>query len=149
MCQFFQTRESLLKVRTGLPEVDYDFSLHMNTGGEREAEELFSTALRQSFAVTVKRVAEEREVLVLGIALSNAPGLRIYDPSLPPSGGSTGNGKINYGAATVDSLLPFTEECFGKTVVNETSLTNRYTALYRSSSRVEPPSSEKKAFTSA
>ena len=126
LCQFYQTRESLLDVPTSLPEVDYDFSLHMNTGGQREAEELFSTALRQSFAVTIKRVSREREVLVLGVALANAPGLEIYDPTLPPSGGNTGNGKISYGAATVDSLLGFAEDCFGKTVVDETGLTNRY-----------------------
>lgn len=33
LCQFFQMRNSLLDVRASLPEVDYDFSLHMNTGG--------------------------------------------------------------------------------------------------------------------
>jgi uncharacterized protein (TIGR03435 family) len=124
--QFFKMRDSLLDVRASLPEVDYDFSVHMNTGGEREAAELFSTALRQSFAVTIKRVSREREVLVLGVAHTNAPGLEIYDATLPPSGGSTGNGKINYGATTVDSLLGFAEDCFGKTVVDETGLTNRY-----------------------
>jgi uncharacterized protein (TIGR03435 family) len=76
--------------------------------------------------VTIKRASQEREVLVLGVAHTNAPGLEIYDPTLPPSGGSTGNGKISYGAATVDSLLSFAEHCFGKTVVDETGLTNRY-----------------------
>jgi uncharacterized protein (TIGR03435 family) len=126
LCQFFKVRDSLLDVRASLPEMDYDFSLHMNTGGEREAEELFSMAFRQSFAVTIKRAPREREVLVLGVAHTNAPGLEIYDPTLPPSGGSTGNGKINYGATTVDSLLGFVEDCFGKTVADETGLTNRY-----------------------
>ena len=126
LCQFFRVRESLLEVQTSLPEVDYDFSLHMNTGGQREAEELFATALRQSFALAVKRESRERDVLVLGVAHTNAPGLEIYDPSLPSSGGSAGNGKLSYGAATVDSLLGFAEECFAKTVVDETGLTNRY-----------------------
>jgi uncharacterized protein (TIGR03435 family) len=126
VCQFFHVRESLLDVQTSLPEVDYDFFLRMNTGSQREAEELFATALRQSFSVTVKRMPQERDVLVLGVAHTNAPGLEIYDPTMPPSGGSTGNGKISYGAATVDSLLGFSEDCFGKTVVDETGLTNRY-----------------------
>jgi uncharacterized protein (TIGR03435 family) len=60
------------------------------------------------------------------VAHTNAPGLEIYDATLPPSGGSTGNGKINYGVTTVDSLLGFAEDCFGRTVVDETGLTNRY-----------------------
>jgi uncharacterized protein (TIGR03435 family) len=98
----------------------------MNTGGQREAEELFTAALRQSFSVTVKRVSQERDVLVLGVAHTNAPGLDIYDPTLPPSGGSPGNGRLSYGATTVDSLLGFAEDYFGKPVVNETGLTNRY-----------------------
>jgi uncharacterized protein (TIGR03435 family) len=126
ICQFFQVRKSLLDVRAALPEVDYDFSLHMNTGGQREAEELFATALRQSFGVTVKREFRDREVLVLGFASTNAPGLQTYDPTLPLSGGSAGHGKLSYGATTVGILLGFAEDCFGETVVDETGLTNRY-----------------------
>jgi hypothetical protein len=36
--------------------------------------------------------------------VTNAPG-EIYDPTLPASGGSTGNGKLSYSTATVESLL--------------------------------------------
>jgi uncharacterized protein (TIGR03435 family) len=126
ICQLFQVRKSLLDVRATLPEIDYDFSLHMNIGGQREAEELFATALRQSFNVTVKRESRDRAVLLLGAASTNAPGLQIYDPTLPPSGGVDGEGELSYGATTVDSLLGFAEHSFGETVVDETGLTNRY-----------------------
>lgn len=126
ICQFFQVRESLLEVRADLPDVDYDISLRIKAGGQKQTEALFATALQQTFALTVKWVSQERDVLVLGVGHTNAPGLEVYDPALAPFGGSSGDGKLSYGAATVDSLLGFAEECFGQTVVDETGLTNRY-----------------------
>ena len=124
--RYFHVRPSLVSVRTDLPEVDYDFAVRLPTGGQREIEQLFGEALRRTFGVEARRTTEERDVFVLSVIRTNAPGLVPSDPALPSTGVNTQVGNFDAGGVAIEELLPYFDDWFGKPVVDETGLTNRF-----------------------
>jgi uncharacterized protein (TIGR03435 family) len=129
--RFFQVRPSLVNVRTELPEVDYDFEIQLPSGGQRDVEQIFGEALRRTFGLEVRRISEERDVFVLSVTHTNAPGLEPLDSMLPSTGGGQSAGELNLGGVTVDSLIPYLDNLLDKPVLDETGLTNRYTIVLK------------------
>src|ERR1035441_3386737 len=72
----------------------------------------------------------KREVYVLTVVSTNAPGLT---PSTPDSrgGGGEQRGGLKLGQATIDWLPGYFEKWLGKPVINETGLTNRYDIRFK------------------
>jgi uncharacterized protein (TIGR03435 family) len=119
-------REGRLRLPPDLPEVDYDFSIKVPSGNRQDIEQLFGSALRRTFDLTARRVSEERDVLVLSVVNTNAPGLELYDPSIHGGVNSWGGGQLKASAENMDWLSYRFDNLLGVPVVDETSLTNLY-----------------------
>ena len=104
----FDGKQPLLECRTALPTEQYDFIVRLPSGASQ-----------------ADREQAEREVYVLTVASTNAPGLT---PSAPDArgGGGEQRGGLQLGRATIDWLPGYLEKWLGKPVANETGLTNRY-----------------------
>jgi uncharacterized protein (TIGR03435 family) len=122
----YQVREGRLRLPPDLPEVDYDFSIKVPSGNRQDIEQLFGSALRRTFDLTARRVSEERDVLVLSVVNTNAPGLELYDPSIHGGVNSWGGGQLKASAENMDWLSYRFDNLLGVPVVDETSLTNLY-----------------------
>jgi uncharacterized protein (TIGR03435 family) len=123
---FFDGKQPLLDCRTALPSEQYDFIVRLPPGASHaDREQAVAPMLRSLFGLQIRRVQAEREVYVLTVASTNAPGLI---PSAPDARGGGGDqrGGLKLGRATIDWLPGYFEKWLGKPVVNETGLTNRY-----------------------
>ncbi len=122
---FFDESEVLLDCRTSLPTNQYDFTVRLPTRSHTERERAVAPMLREVFGLKVRRVRAEREVYVLKVASTNAPGLSLSTPR--SSGlGSSRPGGLTLGSTTLDGLPGWLEGYLRKPVINETGLTNRY-----------------------
>jgi len=123
---FFDGKQPLLDCRTALPTEQYDFIVRLPPGASHaDREQAVAPMLRSVFGLQVRREQAEREVYILTVASTNAPGLT---PSAPDARGGGGDqrGGLKLGRATIDWLPGYFEKWLGKPVVNETGLTNRY-----------------------
>ena len=122
----FDCKQPLLDCRTALPTEQYDFTVRLPPGASHaDREQAVAPMFRSVFGLQIRRVQAERDVYVLTVASTNAPGLT---PSGPDSrgGGGEQRGGLQLGRATLDWLPGYFEKWLGKPVVNETGLTNRY-----------------------
>jgi uncharacterized protein (TIGR03435 family) len=119
-------RQTLLDCRTALPTEQYDFSVRLPPGASHaDREQAVAPMFRSVFGLQIRRVEAEREVYVLTAVSNNAAGLTLSGPSSTGSGGEQPDG-LRLGCTTIDELSGFLERWLGKSVVNETGLTNRY-----------------------
>ena len=122
----FDGRETLLDCRTALPADRYDFVVRLPPGASyANREEAVAPMFRFVFGLNIRRKQAKRQVYVLTVASTNAPGLT---PSGPESRGGGGEqpGGLKLGRATIGWLPAYFESWLGKPVLNETGLTNRY-----------------------
>jgi len=122
----FDGRQLLLDCRTPLPSEQYDFNVRLPQGtSHAEREQAVAPMLRSVFGLQVHRDQAERDVYVLKVASSNAPGLT---PSGPNSSGfgSTEPDGCKLGSSTIGGLTPLLEHWLRKPVLDETGVTNRY-----------------------
>lgn len=121
----FKGSDTLLDCRTALPTEAYDFTFRLPGASRADCEQAAGAMFRTVFGLNVHRTNVEREVYVLALASTNAPGLTL---STTNSSGfsSTERGGFKQSRATMDGLPPCLEYYLGKTVVDETGLTNRY-----------------------
>ena len=122
----FDGKQPLLDCRTALPTEQYDFIVRLPPGASHaDCEQAVAPMLRSAFNLQIRRVQAKREVYVLTVVSTNAPGLT---PSTPDSrgGGGEQRGGLKLGQATIDWLPGYFEKWPGKPVINETGSTNRY-----------------------
>jgi uncharacterized protein (TIGR03435 family) len=122
----FSGRPTLLDCRTALSTEQYDFSVRLPAGATpADREQAVAPMFRSVFGLQIRRERAEREVYVLTLASTNAPGLT---PSGPKSNGfgSDGPGELKLDGASLDSLSDYLEKALRKSVVNDTGLTNLY-----------------------
>ena len=128
---FFDGKQSLLDCRTALPTEQYDFIVRLPPGvSHADREQAVAPMLRSVFGLQIRRIQSEREVYVLTVASTNAPGLT---PSTPDSRGGGGEQRdgLKLGRAIIDWLPVYFEKWLGKPVINETGLTNRYDIRFK------------------
>jgi uncharacterized protein (TIGR03435 family) len=122
----FDCHEALLDCRTSLPTEWHDFTVQLPPGANRaDRERAVAPMFRSVFSLDVHRVQAEREVYILKVASTNAPGLTLSEPN-SRGGGGTERGSLKLGRAKIDWLLGYLEQWMQKPVLNETGLTNRY-----------------------
>ncbi len=121
----FDGRESLLDCRAALPADEYDFTVRLPGTGHAEREQAVAPLFRTAFGLQIRREKAEKEVYVLTVASTNAPGLTLSTPDSAGGGGEQSGG-LKLGRTTVDGLPRYLENWLRKPVVNETGLTNRY-----------------------
>jgi uncharacterized protein (TIGR03435 family) len=122
----FDGSETLLDCRTVLPTERYDFTVRLPPGATHaDRERAVAPMFRAVFALEVRRVMVEREVYVLKVASTNAPGLSVSGPN-SPKGGSSGHDGFKIGSTTIGAVPRNLEGWLHKPVVNETGLTNHY-----------------------
>jgi uncharacterized protein (TIGR03435 family) len=122
----FNTRETLIDCRAVLPEDLYDFTVHLPPGANHaDREHAVAPMFYTVFGLDISRGQSEREVYVLKLASTNAPGLT---PSGPNSTGfgSDQPGGLNLSRTDITGLASFLENRLGEPVIDGTGLTNRY-----------------------
>ena len=121
----FDSRESLLDCRAALPAEEYDFTVRVPGASHAEREQAVAPLFRSTFGLQIRREKAEREVYVLTVASTNAPGLTLSTPDSNGGGGEESGG-LKLGRTTIEGLPRYLEKWLGKPVVDETRLTNRY-----------------------
>jgi uncharacterized protein (TIGR03435 family) len=121
----FDGREMLLDCRTTLPVERYDFTIRLPGASRAQREEAVAPMFRTAFGLRIRREPAQREVYVLRVVSTNAPGLTLSTPH--SSGfGSDQSGGLQLGSTTIDALPGWLEGRLRKPIVDETGLTNRY-----------------------
>ena len=121
----FNGREMLLDCRTTLPVEHYDFTIRLPGATRAQREQAVAPMFRTAFGLRIRREQVEREVYVLRVVSTNAPGLMRLTPD--SSGlGADQSGGLKLGSATIDALPGWLEGRLRKPMVDETGLTNRY-----------------------
>jgi uncharacterized protein (TIGR03435 family) len=122
----FNTRETLLDCRTVLPDELYDFTVYLPPGATHaDREHAAAPMFRTVFGLDIRRAASERQVYVLKVASTNAPGLILSGPN-STGFGSDQPGGLNLSRTDITGLAGFLENRLHEPVVDGTSLTNRY-----------------------
>src|SRR5262249_36922823 len=81
----FDGRRLLLDCRAALPTEEYDFTVRLAPGSNRaDRERAVAPLFRSAFGLKIRREPTEREVYIMTVASTNAPGLT---PSGPNSSG--------------------------------------------------------------
>ena len=122
----FNCKQPLLDCRTALPTEQYDFNVRLPPGASHaDREQAVAPMFRSVFGLQIRREQTEREVYILTVASTNAPGLTPPGPGSRGGGGEE-RGGLRLGRAAIDWLPDNFERWLGKPVFNETGLTNRY-----------------------
>jgi uncharacterized protein (TIGR03435 family) len=121
----FDGRESLLDCRADLPTGEYDFTVRVPVANHTEREQALAPLFRTAFGLRIWREKAEREVYVLEVASTNAPGLTLSTLNSNGGGGEQ-RGALKLGRTKVAGLPAYLEKWLGKPVVDESGLTNRY-----------------------
>jgi hypothetical protein len=79
----FDGRPTLLDCRVTLPKEQYDFTLRLPPGASHaDREQVAAGMFRTVFGLIIRRVETEREVYILSVSSTNAPGLLLSSPGI-------------------------------------------------------------------
>jgi uncharacterized protein (TIGR03435 family) len=122
----FDGRETLLDCRAALPTEHYDFTIRLPGASRAQREQAVAPMFRTAFGLRIRREQAEREVYVLRVASTNAPGLTLSTPGAGVVGGGDQSGGLKLRSALIGALPRSIEGWLRKPVLDETGLTNRY-----------------------
>ncbi len=122
----FDGRPTLLDCRAALPSDLYDFTVVLPPGASHaDRERAVAPMFRSLFGLEIRRTDAEREVYVLTVASTNAPGLALSGPDSSGVGWWGAEG-LQLSATSIAGLAHALEGRLGRPVVDATGLTNRY-----------------------
>ncbi len=122
----FDGRQLLLDCRTPLSTEHYDFNVRLPQGASHaDRERAVAPMFLSVFGLQVRRERAEREVYVLTVVSTNAPGLTLSGPNSSGFGSDQPDG-CKLGSSTISGVAPLVEHWLRKPVIDDTGSTNRY-----------------------
>lgn len=123
----FATRECLLDCRAKLPEDDYiyDFTVRLPGLAEEDRDKALCAMFHGTFGLKVHREHSDRDVFVMKLVSTNAPGL-VPSTAKSKGGGGPESGGLKIGKAQLSQTTSLLEYSLHKPVIDETGVTNKF-----------------------